>query len=211
MPSTSTLLLFAVAALAVIAIPGPSAMYVVSRGISQGRRAALVSTAGIQVGALLHIAAATVGLSALLVSSATAFAVVKYAGAAYLVLLGIRTLFSRDDHDPTVELPPVPARRIFVQGALVEALNPKTALFFLAFLPQFIDPERGGVAVQTLVLGVCFVAIAVLSDGTYAFLAGSFGNWLRERPRFVRGQRYVSGAIYVGLGAVAATTGHRRT
>ena len=207
MPTTSTIALFAVAAFALVVIPGPSVMYIMTRGISQGRRAALVSALGIQSGSVVHIVAVALGLSALPVSSATAFNVVKYAGAAYLLFLGVRTLLGRDATHATKTLAPDGLRRIYAQGAVVNILNPKTALFFLALFPQFIDADRGSVLGQTAALGVLFLMIGLLSDGTYAMLSGTIGAWLRERESFARAQRYLTGVVFIGLGITAALAG----
>lgn len=205
MPDPSTLALFVVAALALLVVPGPSVLYIVARSLHQGRRAGLVSALGVQTGGLLHVLAAAVGLSALVMSSALLFSLVKYLGAAYLVYLGIRTLFSQEEvHTPDL---PAPRRlsQVFWQGALVNALNPKTALFFLAFLPQFIQPERSPVALQTLTLGALFLVLATLSDGVYALLAGAVGKRLQGNRVFARRQKYVTGGVYIalGLGTVA--------
>jgi threonine/homoserine/homoserine lactone efflux protein len=202
MPDTQTLLLFAAASLALIAVPGPSVIYIVTRSVSQGRRAGLVSVLGIEAGAFVHVAAASLGVSALVASSATAFTVLKYAGAAYLVFLGVRKL--RERPEPAPEAAGGRSdRRLFWEGAVVNALNPKTATFFVAFLPQFVDPARGSVALQALVLGFLFVAVAVVSDAVWALLAGTAGRRLRgARGRI--GLARLSGGVYVGLGAAAA-------
>lgn len=205
MPDPSTLALFVVAALALLVVPGPSVLYIVARSLHQGRRAGLVSALGVQVGGLLHVLAAAVGLSVLVLSSALLFSAVKYLGAAYLVYLGIRTLLTREEvHTPDL-LAPRRLSQVFWQGALVNALNPKTALFFLAFLPQFTQPERGSVALQTLTLGALFLVLATLSDGLYALLAGTVGKRLQGNRVFARRQRYVTGGVYIalGLGTVA--------
>jgi threonine/homoserine/homoserine lactone efflux protein len=208
MPAPHTLLLFAPVALGLLVIPGPAVLYIVTRSIDQGRVAGLVSVLGIHTGSIVHVAAAAAGLSALLVSSAVAFSVVKYAGAAYLIVLGIRKLAGRDERREAVERSsPRSLRRIYVQGIVVNVLNPKTALFFLAFLPQFVDVDRGAVWSQMLVLGLTFMALGMISDGTYALVASRAGGWLRSSARFRTAQRYVSGGIYVGLGAVAAFSG----
>ena len=209
MPTPSTLALFSLAALALLVVPGPAVLYIVARGINQGRRAALVSALGVQVGGLFHVVAATVGLSALLLSSAVAFTLVKYAGAAYLVYLGVRTLLARRTIQAVVDAPPaaVSLGRVFAQGVVVNLLNPKTVLFFLAFLPQFVDPERGAVAGQTLLLGALFLTIATCSDGLYALLAGSAGGWLKRNAGFLRAERYVAGGIYLALGLTTALVG----
>lgn len=207
------LLVFALASLALLLIPGPAVLYIVTRSVSQGRAAGMASVLGIQCGGMVHVLMATLGLSAILLSSALAFNLVKYAGAAYLVYLGLRTWFSREP----VELGALqrqPLRQIFAQGFVVNALNPKTALFFFAFLPHFVDPLRGAASAQFLLLGLVFIALATLSDGAYALLSSSLGGWLRHKakePRFAGGQRLVTGGIYVGLGFTAALTGNKHT
>jgi threonine/homoserine/homoserine lactone efflux protein len=211
MPSLSALLAFGAASLALIIVPGPAVLYIVARSVEQGRAAGLVSVLGIETGGLVHVAAAVIGLSALVASSAVGFSVVKYAGAAYLIVLGIRKLRERDQPTEVAATVPISLARTYFQGMVVNVLNPKTALFFLAFLPQFVDPERGQVGLQTLVLGLLFIAIATFSDGMYAMVAASISARLRVSARFSRRQRYVSGAVYLGLGATAALGGHRPT
>jgi threonine/homoserine/homoserine lactone efflux protein len=204
MPDPSRLALFVGAALLLLVVPGPSVLYIVTQSVSHGRRAGIASVAGITTGTLVHIAAATVGLSALLASSAVAFDVVKYLGAAYLIVIGVRRLagFERAQEERargTRDL-----GRLYRQGIVVNTLNPKTALFFLAFLPQFVDPSRGVAWVQVLLLGLLFATLGFLSDGTWALVAGTLGDRLRRSRRFPAVQRYVSGSVFVGLGAVAA-------
>ena len=204
MPDSSSLLLFAVAAMALIAVPGPAVLYIVAQSIDRGRLAGFVSALGIAVGGLVHVTAAAIGLSSLLVSSATAFNVVKYAGAAYLIGLGLWTLLHRPD-EPSAEIPK--ERRLsrrFWQGVVVNVLNPKTALFFFAFLPQFIDPDKGSAALQIGVLGLVFVSLAVASDSMWALAAGTASERLRGSRRFLAVQRYVSGSVFVGLGGLTA-------
>lgn len=210
MPDGSTLTLFMVAALALLLVPGPAVLYIVARGIDQGRGAALVSAFGVQAGSLVHVAAAALGLSALLVSSAVAFSVVKFLGAAYLIVLGVRTLLSRDTGGPIAVGRVRSLRRVWVQAMVVQVLNPKVALFFLAFLPQFVDPDRGSVAGQTLLFGGLLVALGTCTDGLYALLAGSAGTLLRGRAGVLRAQRYVAGTVYLGLGAATALAGSDR-
>jgi threonine/homoserine/homoserine lactone efflux protein len=210
MPTPQTLLLFAPVALGLLVIPGPAVLYIVARAIDQGRAAGVASVLGIHTGSLVHVAAAAAGLSALLVSSTVAFAAVKYAGAAYLIVLGIRKLLGPTDEDPDVDEPPSRSlRSIYLQGIVVNVLNPKTALFFLAFLPQFVDVDRGAVWLQMVVLGMTFIALGMISDGLYAMVAARAGRLLRSSARFRTAQRYVSGGIYVSLGAVAALSGSR--
>ena len=198
MPEPHTFALFAAASLAFIAVPGPSVIYIVSRSLAEGRRAGIVSALGIQTGGLVHVLAATIGVSALLASSAVAFSVVKYAGAAYLISLGIRKLLAGEEPEERAG-GPVGRRRLYWQGVVVNSL--KTALFFLAFLPQFIDPDRGAVAPQVLALGVIFLLLAMASDSTYALVAGSVRGWLGERRKALA---RISGCCYVGLGVLAA-------
>jgi threonine/homoserine/homoserine lactone efflux protein len=212
MPAPATLLVFAVAASVLVAIPGPNHLYIVTSSIAQGRRIGLASALGVETGTLVHVSAATVGLSALVASSAMAFNALRFAGAAYLVYLGLRALL-RDEEaalDGGGTVAPS-ARRAYLDGVLVNVLNPKVALFFLAFLPQFVDPARGSASTQILVLGLVVFAIATTSDVLYALAAGALGSWLRRRPGFARVQRYLTGCIYLTLAAVATfVPAHRR-
>ena len=199
-PDSTSLWLFGLAALALLAIPGPSVLYIVVQSAERGRRVGLAAVAGVHLGSLVHVAAATAGLSALVVASALAFSIVKYGGAAYLVYLGVRKLLERD-RESHVETEPEPLRRALLRGMVVNMLNPKTALFFLAFLPQFIDTGRGGVWSQALVLGFVFVGLGLVSDSLYALAAGTVGGLIRRRRKLVR---YGSGVVYITLGAAAA-------
>jgi threonine/homoserine/homoserine lactone efflux protein len=208
MPTTATLELFALAALGLLIVPGPAVTYIVTRSIDQGRSAGLVSVLGIHTGSLVHVAAATLGLSAILASSAVAFTTVKYLGAAYLIVLGVRTWFDRHEDD-RVDVARASRRRVYGQGFVVNLLNPKTALFFLAFLPQFVDPARGAAAGQILVLGAAFIGLGILSDSAYALGAAHLGAWLKARPRFARNRRLFTGGVLVTLGFAAAFSGHR--
>jgi threonine/homoserine/homoserine lactone efflux protein len=206
-PSHASLLLFVSAALVLLVIPGPAVFYVVGRSIGQGRGAGFVSALGIQVGTLVHVAAAAVGLSALLMSSAAAFAVVKYLGAAYLIYLGVQKLRSEESLEPSGNPAGVKLGRVFAQGVVVNVLNPKTALFFFAFLPQFVDASRGNVAGQILFLGILFSVLGVLSDSLWALFAGTVAHLLRGNPRWMRTQRYVSGGMLISLGLATAFAG----
>ena len=207
MPDISTLAVFAVATLAVMAVPGPAVVYIVTRSVAQGRSAGLLSVLGIHAGSVAHVIAAALGVSALLAASATAFTVVKYLGAAYLIWLGVRKLLSRPADPQTAELPHASNRRVFTEGVIVNVLNPKVAIFFLAFLPQFIDPAIGPVAPQILVLGLCWVLLGMDSDGTYALLASALAGRLRRTPRAARRLDIAGGLVYIGLGALVAFTG----
>jgi threonine/homoserine/homoserine lactone efflux protein len=196
MPDPSRLALFVGAALLLLVVPGPAVLYVVTQSIDRGRRAGLASVAGIHTGTLVHIAAATVGLSALLASSVLAFDVVKYAGAAYLILVGIRRLAGRERAGEQR----APSRSLYRQGIVVNVLNPKTALFFLAFLPQFIHPESGSVIGQFALLGIIFVALSICVTSALAISAGSVRGWLNRNRTIGRWQGKVIGSIYMALG-----------
>jgi len=206
-PDPASLAVFVVAALALLLVPGPAVLYVVARSIQQGRRAGLASVVGIHVGTLMHIAAATAGLSALIASSAVAFTAVKIAGAVYLVGLGLWTLFA-SRAEPEVALGGERnLRRAFAQGVVVNVLNPKTALFFLAFLPQFVDADAAHPALQIAFLGLLFALLGLVTDSMWALVAGTAGGVLRRSRRFVSVQRYVTGTVYVGLGVATALAG----
>ncbi len=207
MPELSTFTIFVVATSVLLLTPGPAVLYIVTRSIDQGRVAGIVSTLGIAVGTLFHVAAAAFGVSALLVSSALLFNFVKYLGAAYLIYLGIRKLLVRKELQSIQKERRRELSQIFNQGVLVNLLNPKTALFFFAFLPQFVDPAKGAVSGQILFLGATFVVMGLFSDGLYALLAGSLGSWLRSNLRFLRAQRYFAGTVYIALGAVTGLSG----
>jgi threonine/homoserine/homoserine lactone efflux protein len=210
MPDVSTLALFVIAALVLLIVPGPSVLYIVARSVEGGRTAGLVSVLGVQTGALVHIAFAALGISAILASSAVAFSVVKWLGAGYLVWLGLKRIFGRDDEEEEVAVEPVQLLRVFSQGVIVNTLNPKTALFFLAFLPQFVNPARGAAWTQIMLLGAIFVTLALCTDGLYALLSGTAGGWLRRKSQSAavrRGQRFVSGGFLIALGAAAAVSG----
>ena len=196
---------FVLAAFVLATLPGPDVFYITARAIDQGRLAGLVSAWSAALGGLVLTLGATLGLSAILESSALAFAIVKYLGAAYLVYLGLRRLIKHDDDAAGTSKPErTSLRRVFAQGFLIAVLNPKTALFFVAFLPQFVDPNRGSIRLQMLVLGLILVGIGLTTDTCYALLSGTFGNWLRRRTNFARGQRYFAGGTYLALGITSA-------
>jgi threonine/homoserine/homoserine lactone efflux protein len=202
----ATLLVFALAALALLVVPGPAVLYIVARSIHQGRAAGLASVVGIHLGTLVHILAATLGLSAVLASSATAFTAVKVAGAVYLVYLGVRTLLGRGMLEDAVQAVSRRRRRDVAEGVLVNVLNPKTALFFLAFLPQFVDPSNGRPSLQILLLGVVFMLLGLITDSTWALAAGAAGASLHRHRAWPGIRRYVSGSVFVGLGVLAVLT-----
>jgi threonine/homoserine/homoserine lactone efflux protein len=204
MPTPSTVAVFLLAAVALAVVPGPAVTYIVTQSIDQGRRAGLVSALGVATGGLVHVAAATVGLSALIASSAEAFTVVKLIGAAYLIAVGIRRILSRDDEEVAERGLRAPLAQIYRQGVVVNVLNPKTALFFLAFLPQFVHPDRGAVWPQVAFLGTLFVVVAVLSDMTYALVSDAIAGRLRRTGTGAKLRRWLAGGIFVALGITAA-------
>jgi threonine/homoserine/homoserine lactone efflux protein len=210
MPDWSTLILFATAVLVLVFTPGPNTLYIIARSVNQGRAAGIVSSLGVEIGTLVHIAAAAFGISALLMSSAMAFNIVKYAGAAYLIYLGIKTLLTREKAAEAETIEETSLCRTFSQAVFVNVLNPKTAMFFFAFLPQFIDVERGAIATQILFLGVMVVVLGFTSGSLYSLLAGGIGNLLRGNLKFLRAQRYFAGSVYIGLGAATALTGTQK-
>ncbi len=195
---------FVAAALVVLILPGPGVLYIIARSVSQGYRAGLVSVLGLSAGALVHVAAAAGGLSALLLTSATAFSLVKMLGAGYLIYLGFRTLLTASQTTDVNTPPPLPLGRLFADGVIISLFNPKIAVFFLAFLPQFVDLSLGAVPVQIVVLGLVYVALALLTDGGYACLAGRVRPWLKAPA--LRGflPRILAGGLYMGLGIYAA-------
>lgn len=211
MPDASTLAVFSLAALGLLIIPGPAVFYIVTRSIDGGRPAGFMSVLGVHSGSLVHVAAAVLGVSALLASSALAFNAVKYFGAAYLIYLGIRRLLDRSDEQIIGERQPQTLKRVFIQGMVVNVLNPKTALFFFAFLPQFVDKSKGPVPLQMTIFGLLFVALGVLSDGAYALAASGARDLLRKKPKVVAAQRYLSGGMYLTLGVTAALAGTKTT
>ena len=206
----SQLYFFLGAALALLLVPGPAVLYITARSANQGRLAGLVSVLAIETANFLQAVAATLGLSAILLSSALAFDVVKYLGAAYLIYLGIRKLLTADEEAENEEIKKESLSRIYWQGFAINLLNPKTALFYFAFLPQFVDPAKGNVTGQTLFLGALFVGMAIITDSLYALLASSLAERLRGSWHFQKGQRYFAGLVYVGLGITTALTGSKK-
>jgi len=211
MPDSSTLVTFSIAALALFVIPGPAVLYIITRSLAGGRKAGLVSVAGIHAGSLVHIGAAIAGLSALLATSAVAFGAVKWAGAAFLIYLGVRTFLNRSGPvEQLAAIEPAPLRTVFRQGFVVNALNPKTAIFFLAFVPQFVDSSRGTTS-QILILSTLFIALGVISDGLYATVFGSVGQRLTRTDWWRTGRWAVPATMYIGLGLVAGFAGGHPT
>ena len=207
MIDSSTLVPFVIASAILVLIPGPAVLYIVSTGIGRGRRMALASMLGIETGALFHVAAAAVGLSAIVSSSLVAYSLIKYAGGAYLIYLGVKTLRTRDEGDPLRTLGATSARAAFTRGVVVNMLNPKVALFFLAFLPQFVAEDRGSIATQLVFLGMLFIAVAIVIDGIYALTSGMIGSVLNRSDRFGQLPNRVAGITYLALGATALFSG----
>jgi threonine/homoserine/homoserine lactone efflux protein len=203
-PSSSTYVVFLAAAIALLLVPGPAVLYVVARSIEMGRSGGLASVAGITTGTIAYVALAAAGLSSLLLASTAAFDAVRYAGAAYLVLLGVRRLLGRGLEQPGEEAVPRTRRRAYAQGVVVNLTNPKTIVFVFAFLPQFVDPNAHHAWLQVLVLGLSFTLLGFLSDSMYALAAGTIADRLRGSAGIARVQRWFGGGVLVGLGILAA-------
>lgn len=203
MPDITQFSIFLTAAFILSITPGPGIFYVLTRSLKGGRNEGIVSTLGTAVGGFFHVIAAALGLSAILATSAIAFSIVKYLGAAYLIYLGIRTLFFENCYVASDEPSFSQHRDVFKQGVITEVFNPKTALFFLAFIPQFINPE-GIVVMQFILLGSISVLLNSVADLVVASLAGPVGQTLMERRRFRQGQRIFSGSSFIGLGTYIA-------
>jgi threonine/homoserine/homoserine lactone efflux protein len=204
MISATTFVFFVGASLVLVLIPGPNHLYITARGLAQGRAAGLASAFGVEAGTLVHIAAAAAGLSYVISQSAALFAIIKWAGVAYLVYLGIRAFTGKDAEGAAPA--PQPLRKVFLEGVLVNVLNPKVALFFLALVPQFVDPGAGSPALQVVVFGLTLLLLGLLSDILYAWMAGALGHRLSRRARELR---YVSGVVYLGLGVATAFAGRK--
>ena len=210
MPSLSTYALFIATALALLAIPGPAVLYVVGRSIDQGRTAGLASVLGITTGTIVHITAATVGLSSLILASKVAFDAVRYVGAAYLILLGVRRLLTRGQEEVAGVRPPRTLRRLYTQGIVVNLLNPKAIVFVFAFIPQFVDVGAGHAWLQILLLGLTFAGLGLMSDSLYAIVAGTVADRLRGTPLVARVERWFGGTVLIGLGVASALVAPNR-
>jgi threonine/homoserine/homoserine lactone efflux protein len=200
MISSAQLMLFAATSVVLIFTPGPDIIYVMTRGVAQGRKAALAAAAGFSLGNFVHIFFAVVGLSALLASSARVFQLVKYAGALYLIYLGIRMFCSKADLAAGGELKPLQGRAIFVQSIIANVLNPKVAIFFLAFFPQFLDKDQGSLPLQMLLLGTLFVVLTMICFGSVGFCSGWIGGWLQKKPGIGSRLGRIAGSVLVLLG-----------
>jgi threonine/homoserine/homoserine lactone efflux protein len=201
MIDSTTLIAYVAIVLGFVFIPGPAALLTVARATSSGTKVGITTGVGIAAGDLLHTLMAILGISAIIAASAMLFSIVKYLGAAYLVYLGIQAIFAKTHLDPTaVGTLPITAQKAFRQAILAELLNPKTALFFLAFLPQFVRPENGSAALQLTILGIVFVLLGLLSTVVFAVSAGRLGNLLRRNPTVLKWQGKVVGGVYCALG-----------
>jgi threonine/homoserine/homoserine lactone efflux protein len=209
MPSTHNIVLFMVSALALNLSPGPSILYVLSRSIGQGREAGLLSVFGLATATLIHAVAMALGLSTLFLYSPLAFAVVKYLGAAYLIYLGIGALLSRGTLQPVAAAAPLSRGAIYRQGVVTDLLNPKVALFFIAFLPQFVDPAAGSPTMQILFFGLLFHITGVPVNLMVALAGGRLAKLLARRPGWARVQNWITGTVLVGLGLRLALTEQR--
>ncbi len=206
----SNVLIFAAAGIALNLTPGPDMIYCATRAASQGRAAGVLSAVGGGTGGLVHTVAAALGLSALLTYSATAFMIVKYAGVVYLIYIGVQMMLSaRQVSAASSLMPKATLWKIYRQGAVTTILNPKVAVFFLSFLPQFVDPSRGSVALQFLALGCIFVTTGTIINASVGLAFGYVSVWLEQKPMFWKVQRWVSGSILIGLGLSLAIPDRR--
>ena len=211
MPSPSTITAFTVTAVLFVLFPGPAMLFLVARGVAGGPRVGALSALGVETANAVYVVATALSLTAILAASTVAFTAVRYAGAAYLVYLGIRTLRDRNDPEPpAVARGSLTAWTSWRQGFLVGIGNPKAVLFFLAFFPQFVDPDAGSAALQIVFFGLVFVCLGLVTDSAYALLAGTAGNWLRSSLAFFAVRRWVSGTVFIGLGVAAALSGSRQ-
>ncbi len=207
LPDTQTLAVFLAATLMLNFTPGPDMLYVIANSVGRGQKAGVVSALGIGGGSIVHTLAAAVGLSALLMSSALAYDAIRYGGAAYLLYLGFKTITGKGVSIPTQRLKEERLLRIFRQGVATNVLNPKVALFFLAFIPQFVDPSRGSVVLQFLLLGTLFNCSGTLVNTGVALAAGFVGNRLSTSAGFSRAQQWFTGSVFMALGARIALAG----
>jgi threonine/homoserine/homoserine lactone efflux protein len=209
-PSPSTLPVFIAASLVLLVIPGPAVLFIVARSGAQGRRAGLVSVLGVHTASIVHVLAAVAGVSAVVVASSLAFTAVKVVGGCYLIYLGLKSLRNARTAS-TTSAPKVRAtKQLFGEGFLVSLLNPKVALFFLAFLPQFVERGNGPIWSQTLLLGLLYIALGLCSDSMYALLGARLGSGFSGHAARVRATRYAEGGILIGLGVLSLAIPHRR-
>jgi threonine/homoserine/homoserine lactone efflux protein len=211
MPSLSTLPVFIAASIVLLVIPGPAVLFIVARSGAQGRRAGFVSVLGVHTASIVHVSAAVAGLSAVVVASAIAFTAVKFVGGVYLIFLGIKSIRAAR-HTTPASVPTIrPGKQLFAEAFVVNLLNPKVALFFLAFLPQFVERGHGAIWSQTLVLGAVYIALGLCSDSMYVLIGARVGSWLTVRSERLRASRFAEGGILVGLGVLTLALPHRKS
>ncbi len=203
---TTTLIAYLAASIAIILAPGPAQALVLARSITHGKKSGIMTGVGLNVGTIVHAIAAALGLSAILATSAVAFATVKYLGAAYLVYLGVKALLTKEHQTTLTNASRDNSRQAFTKAVITGILNPKVALFFLAFLPQFVDPQRGSVFLQFFILGVILAVLDILYESVLALVAGTFSGWFTHSPRFAVWRQRITGAVLVGLGVRLALT-----
>ncbi len=203
------LLAFMLTSFVIIVIPGPSVLFVIGRAIALGRRAGVLSVVGNALGTVPAVIAVAFGVGAIVASSVVAFTVIKIAGALYLVYLGIQAIRHRHAHIPGIQQRPTRARRLLAEGFIVGLTNPKTIAFFVAVLPQFVDPTAGPVWLQLLLLGLVFEAIALASDSIWALAAGTARAWFARSPRRISTLSATGGVMMIGLGGALALTGSK--
>ncbi|CAL2086592.1 LysE family translocator [Tenacibaculum sp. 190524A02b] len=205
-PDINNILFFLAAASFLILIPGPSVLYIIAKSMEQGFKAGIASVLGIGIGSIIHVLFAAIGISSILLASATAFSIIKYAGALYLIYLGIKKLVEKPtEKQPVINTKNTKLSKIFYEGILVNTFNPKTAIFFFSFLPQFINIERGGNASQILFLGILFTIYAVSSDMLYVILSVKMSKWFSNSKEYLRKQKIITGSIYILLGLITLT------
>ncbi len=210
MLSLTTVFLFSITSILLALTPGPDMLYIATRSIAQGRSAGIVSVLGVHTGVFIHTIAAVLGISALIEASAVAFNFVRFAGAAYLIYLGIHAFLSKAE---TLEVKTVEhkkLRNIFYQGLITNLLNPKVILFFLAFFPQFVDPSKGNVPFQLVLLGVILVVVSLPIDIGISLLSGIFGKWLKARKGTQQAGKWITGSVFISLGISTAVFGARK-
>ncbi len=210
-PPLSTFPVFIMSSLALLVVPGPAVLFIVARSTSQGMRAGLVSVLGVHSASVVHVIAAVAGLSAVIVVSSLAFTAVKVVGGVYLVFLGVKAIRSARRLNELTRPVIKPEKRLFVEAFVIALLNPKVAIFFLAFLPQFVSTDRGPVWSQTLILGLTYIVLGLCSDGMYAVLGSRIGSWFSGHVARVRRLRYSEGTILIGLGVLTLAFPHRRS
>jgi threonine/homoserine/homoserine lactone efflux protein len=209
MPPLSTFPVFVATSIVLLVIPGPAVLFIVARSGAQGRRAGLVSVLGVHTASIVHVLAAVAGLSAVIVASSIAFTAVKLVGGAYLIVLGLKTLLAARRVTSTVVPSVRPEKRLFAEAFVISLLNPKVALFFLAFLPQFVERGHGPLWSQTLVLGLAYIVLGLCSDSLYALVGARLGGWFWRRSGRLRATRYAEGGILVGMGVLTLALPHR--